>query len=252
MNSNLGSSPQNLIALSGTGVNAGTASLTLSANSISFGNEPVGYSADAQAVFVTNSSSTAVLYFKSITLTGANTSSFVTSNTCGGVMGGFLSPGATCRIGVRFVPGAPVPFSAAVTLIDNASDSPQSIALSGTGIPAPAATLSLSTNSLAFGNEPVGISSPTAVVTVTNTSTAATLYFKTITLGGSNASSFVTSNNCNGSAGNGLGGSLAPGARCRIGVRFVPTTVGPLTGTITLTDDAASSAQTITLTGAGQ
>jgi len=252
LTSSISSTPQNIIALSGTGVDAGTASLTLSAPSLSFGSEPIGYSTDSQNVIVTNSSSTAVLYFKTITLSGPNAASFVTSNTCGGSVGGFLNRGASCEVGVRFVPAAPGPATATVTLTSTASNSPQTIALSGTGAPAPAAaSLSLSAGTLAFGNQTVGTSTLAQDVVVTNTRTIAKLYFNSITLGGTNASSFVTSNTCGGS-GNGFGASLYPGENCTIGVRFIPTAVGPLTATITVAENAPGSPQTITLTGTGQ
>jgi hypothetical protein len=251
LSSSLSATPQNIVTLGGSGINAGAAFLMLTADSLSFGSEPIGYSTDSQGVFVTNTS-TAVLYFKTITLTGTDASSFVTSNTCGGSLGGFLIPGANCRIGVRFAPGAEGAASAAVTLTDNAPGSPQSISLSGTGVGNPVGSLSLSATSVAFDGEPVGESTDSQFVTVTNTSYPAVLYFKTITLGGANASSFITSNTCDGASGGGLGGSLSPFATCRIGLRFVPTTTGPLTASITLTDNATGSPQTITLTGTGQ
>jgi hypothetical protein len=240
-------SPQ-AITLSGTGITASAPPLTLSVGSLSFGTEPIGDSTNAQNVTVTNIGST-VLYFKTIQLGGANPSSFVTSNTCGGSVGGNIAPGASCRIGARFLPTVEGAANAAITLTDNAPDSPQTIALSGTGIAAQTASLSLSDTFLSLGDYPVTglLSTVSTSVTVTNTGTDK-VYFKTITLGGANASSFITSNTCGGS----VGGSLAPGAQCRIGARFKPITYGYLTATITLTDNAADSPQTITLTGIGQ
>ncbi|MGA9427242.1 MAG: MBG domain-containing protein, partial [Terracidiphilus sp.] len=46
------------------------------------------------------------------------------------------------------------------------------------------------------------------------------------------------------------GGSLAPGAGCSLGVAFSPTTTGnPITGTLTVNDDAPNGSQTVQLTG---
>ncbi|MGH9359853.1 MAG: hypothetical protein ACRD1O_11870 [Terriglobia bacterium] len=45
---------------------------------------------------------------------------------------------------------------------------------------------------------------------------------------------------------------VQPGAGCNVSVTFNPTTVGTATGTLTITDNAASSPQTISLTGTGQ
>jgi hypothetical protein len=105
---------------------------------------------------------------------------------------------------------------------------------------APAA--SLSTSSLAFGNQALNTSSAAQAVTLTNTGNAA-LTINGISLTGSNATSFAISNNC--------GVSLASGANCTIQVKFVPLTAGSLTASITLADSAANSPQTITLSGTG-
>jgi hypothetical protein len=120
-------SPQT-ITLSGTGTTAPAASLSLSASSLSFGSEAVGGTTASQDVTLTNTSG-AVLYFKSIALTGANAASFAIWGNCGFS----LAAGAKCTIGAHFVPKATGALTAAITLTDNASGSPQSIALTGTG-----------------------------------------------------------------------------------------------------------------------
>jgi hypothetical protein len=110
--------------------------------------------------------------------------------------------------------------TAAITLSDNATGSPQSIALNGTGVTPAVASLSLSSTSLSFGGEPVGDSTVAQSVTLTNTS-AVVLYFNSTTLTGANASSLVTFNSC--------GTSIAAGATCKIGVRMAPLVSGSLT-----------------------
>ena len=107
----------------------------------------------------------------------------------------------------------------------------------------PAATqvvsgISLSTTSLLFGNQLVGTTSATQQVTLANVGTT-TLTINSIQW----SANFSDSNNCN--------GSLRPGASCRINVRFVPTTTGVLTGTLTITDSDVTSPQVVTLTGTG-
>jgi hypothetical protein len=233
---NAAGSPQ-VIELSGTGVAVPESSLSLSSASLAFGNEATGDSTGAQSVRVTNTSGV-TLYFEGIALSGANATSFVTSNTCGTS----LASGATCNIGVRLAPTTTGPLAAAITLTDNAAGSPQVIELSGAGVAVPESSLSLSSASVAFGNEATGDSTGAQSVKVTNTS-GVTLYFKSIALSGANATSFVTSNTC--------GTSLASGATCNIGVRFVPTTTGTLAAAITLIDNAAGGMQSIALTGTG-
>jgi hypothetical protein len=51
---------------------------------------------------------------------------------------------------------------------------------------------------------------------------------------------------------NACGSSLAAGSSCAIGVFFDPTVGGARTGTLTITDNAAGSPQTVTLTGSGE
>ena len=55
--------------------------------------------------------------------------------------------------------------------------------------------------------------------------------------------SAVASNTC--------GASVAAGTSCTIGVTFSPTAAGSVTGTLTFTDDAATSPQVVGLSGTG-
>jgi Protein of unknown function (DUF1573) len=50
----------------------------------------------------------------------------------------------------------------------------------------------------------------------------------------------------------GCGNVIAAGATCQIEATFNPTQTGPLTGMITITDSAANSPQTVTLSGTGK
>lgn len=70
------------------------------------------------------------------------------SNTCP-VAG--LAPGAQCSIGVRFQPQSGGPRTAVMSVFDNAPDSPQSVALSGSGT---GAVLTFNPASLLFPNVP--------------------------------------------------------------------------------------------------
>lgn len=98
--------------------------------------------------------------------------------------------------------------------------------------------VSLSSSSLAF--EPLLLfrTSLPQGITLTNTS-GVTLDITSIAATGD----FTQVNKC--------GSSVAPGASCPINVTFKPTHVGSRTGTITITDNAANSPQTVTLTGSG-
>jgi P pilus assembly chaperone PapD len=229
---NAGNSPQS-IALSGIGT--GSAVASLSATSVSFGNEPVGTESQLQTVTLTNTGS-ATLTLSSIALTGTNKASFLTSNTCGSS----VAAGANCSLRLRFDPVATGGDTAALTLTDNAGGSPQSIALSGTG---GTAIASLSATTVAFGDEGVGVESGLQTVTLTNTGNLP-LTLTSIALTGTDASSYLTSNTC--------GSSVAVGANCSLRLRFDPKATGSAPAALTLTDNAGNSPQQITLSGTGQ
>jgi hypothetical protein len=69
------------------------------------------------------------LSISSIAVTGVDASSFGFANNCGTS----LAPGASCSIHGHFAPTVTGALTAAITITDSASGSPQSIALSGTG-----------------------------------------------------------------------------------------------------------------------
>jgi len=109
---------------------------------------------------------------------------------------------------------------------------------------APLAVLSPPT--LNFSSQLVG-SSADQSVTLTNSGSAA-LLITSIGFTGTNASEFTESNTC--------GSSLAAGSSCTINVTFTPTTAPPggvpATASLSVTDSAASSPQTVAITGTVQ
>jgi hypothetical protein len=82
----------------------------------------------SQVVTLSNTGS-AALNITSITFTGANASSFSEANTCGSS----VAAGGNCTIAVLFTPSAAGTLTASLSIADNASGSPQSVSLSGTG-----------------------------------------------------------------------------------------------------------------------
>ncbi len=124
-------------------------------------------------------------------------------------------------------------------MTDNASNSPQTVSLTGTGT---GPGVSLSPASLSFASQLVGTTSATQTVTLTNTS-GATLSITSLSITGPNASDFVQTNTC--------GSSVNAGANCTIKVTFTPAAAGSPTGTLTITDNAAGSPQKVALSGTG-
>jgi dienelactone hydrolase len=202
----------------------------LSTARLNFGVQVVGVRSAPEPVTITNSGS-GTLNISSITIVGTNKDDFMQTNSCGSS----IPPGAHCTIRVTFQPTQLGSRTASVRIVDNAPDSPQFVPLSGIGATsAPNATLS--TKSLTFATELVGSTSPAQPVTLSNYGTM-TLDIISIVASGD----FSESNNC--------GSSLPPGGYCTIDVTFAPTERGRRTGTVSITDNAPNSPQTVRLKG---
>jgi len=205
----------------------GGAAVTLAPTTLAFGNQVVPVPSAAQDVTLTNSG-TATLNITSFTVTGTNSADFGQTHTCGAT----LAAAASCTISVTFTPSALGVRSASVSIVDDAADSPQSIPLSGTGTGTP--TVVLSPTTLAYGSAPVGGISQIVLQNTGNT----TLHVTSIVA----SASFTETNDC--------GASVAAAASCTITVS--PVVKGPgLTGTLTVTTDAASSPDVANLTADG-
>ncbi|MDQ3642476.1 MAG: choice-of-anchor D domain-containing protein, partial [Actinomycetota bacterium] len=107
--------------------------------------------------------------------------------------------------------------------------------------PAPAeAAVTLSSTSIAFGDQGVGTSSGSRPVTVTNTGELS------LTVGAISVSGdFTASGTCV------AGTSVAPGESCTIDVTFSPTAGGFRSGTLTIHHDAPDGPHVVELTGTG-
>jgi len=179
----------------------------------------------------------AALSISSVTLGGADASSFsIAKNGCTKA----LAASASCTLTVGFKPKAAGALTASVLIDDNVTnDSPSSIALTGTG----AVTTVTLAPSLAFGSAAVGSTSAAKTVTLENTGKDK-LSISSIALGGADPSSFaIASKTC--------GSALDAGASCNISVEFKPKSAKALTGTLTVTDNALASPQSVTLSGTG-
>ena len=231
-------SPQT-VALTGTG--GGAPAVSLSPASLAFASTNVGSSSTAQVVTLKNTGAGA-LTISSVSFNGAGATSYAQTKTCGTS----LAAGASCTVSITFNPSAVGAASASLSFADNVTGSPQTVALTGTGVgPLPAVTLS--TTSLSFPvtaiNSSVGYAySPAQTITLTNSGTAA-LTLTSIALGGTNPTSFSQMNNCP--------NSLAVSASCTVLTRFAPTASGSRSATLVFTDNANPATQTVTLTGNG-
>ena len=101
-----------------------------------------------------------------------------------------------------------------------------------------AQTLTLSPASQNFGSTPVGTGTAWFTFTLANSGSSA-VSISNVKVSGP----FVVSSNC--------GSSVAGNGSCPIYVYFAPTTSGPASGTLTVTDGASNSPQTSALSGTG-
>jgi hypothetical protein len=201
--------------------------------------QPVGVTSAPMTVTVTNNNTTTALTISTPVITAPYQ---VASNTCGTS----LAASASCVIGVTFTPPAALTYNGTLTFSTNASSTPVTVILNGTGFtPPPSATIKLSPVSVPFGNQAENTKSSPKTVTLTNSGTLA-LAITGIALTANTGTDFaISSNNCPAS----LGVSLA----CQIGLTFTPSKTGVVeTATLTVTAPTASnSPQTVTISGTG-
>jgi hypothetical protein len=207
--------------------------VTPSTSALSFPDQLLGTASAALPVTVTNSG-TANLTISTVAISGANLTNFATSaDTCSGAT---VTPSGTCSVSVTFTPSAIGIRSASLNFTDNASGSPQTVSLSGNGI---GAVVSLSSSSLTFPAQMSGTSSTAQTVTLTNAGNAS------LTISGITASGdFSQTNTC--------GTSVIASANCTISVTFKPVAGGTRSGTLSISDSAFDSPQSVALGGTGQ
>lgn len=88
----------------------------------------------------------------------------------------------------------------------------------------------------------VGVTSPTQIFSIVNTGDQL-LALNSISITGTNASSFSQTNTCL--------ATLAPNANCSVSINFTPAVAGALTASLQVTDNAPGSPQTLVLNGTG-
>jgi hypothetical protein len=123
--SNAPTSPTS-VGLTGTGI-AATLTLGISPPSLSFGNVTTGTSSATQNVTITNTGNSNVT-ISQINLSGAGYS------MTGGSTPVTLSPSQNLTLTVQFSPTTAGAASGSITIISNATGSPATVALSGTGV----------------------------------------------------------------------------------------------------------------------
>ena len=198
---------------------------------VSFADQTISFSSGTQNVILTNNGNR-LLTISSIQITGASSTEFSQQNNCPAT----LPVNASCTVSVTFSPNVLGTASASLTVTDNATGSPQSVPLTGTGV----IDVSFSPTTVTFPSQYVGTSGLPQAVTLTNNTNSA------ITIKGvsSSPSDFAALNSCP--------DTLQPGGYCTVGVFFDPTASGTRNGILIVTDNAPTGQQTVQLTGVGQ
>ena len=221
------------VPLTGTGF-VGPAAASLSPSTLVFGAQAAGTSSAPQTVYLTDSGNSA-LNIQTVAIGASSDFVIGSGTTC--TNGSSVAINGSCIIQVIFTPATSGQKSATLTITDNAPGSPQQISLSGSS---PAVTVSVSPTSVSFASQLVGTSGAPQTVTLANSSSLPL----TITSVTASPADFATLSAC--------GSTLAANSSCAIGVFFDPTAGGTRTGTLTITDNATGSPQTVALTGTGQ
>jgi hypothetical protein len=216
-----------MFALAALAISSSAQSVSLSATSLSFGSEVIGTTSGIKTVTLTNTGS-AALAISSIVPSPIPT--FAETTNCGAT----VKAGAQCAIRVTFTPSTAGTITGSLSITDNASNSPQTVSLTGIGL----LPVTLAPAAAGFPGQIVGMTSQPVAFTLTNNlSTALTI--NSIATSGD----FAQTNLC--------GNPLAAKTKCTVSVTFTPTLVGTRTGTLTVSDSATNSPQTSTLSGNG-
>lgn len=223
-----------------TSFSGGTATgpiATITPSNANFGSVPTSTASNPIVINLQNTGS-ALLSSISSSITGTNPGDFVDVTTCGST----LAVGVSCSYTITFTPGSSGARSATLTISNNASGSPQTVPLSGTGVSsAPAVTLSPTSEN--FGVQLLTVTSPVKIVTLTN-SGVATLTGMSQVISGTNAGDFsISATTCS--------TSLTASSSCTISLTFTPSAVASRNANLVFTNSASTSPQTVMLSGIG-
>ncbi|MFZ0230523.1 MAG: choice-of-anchor D domain-containing protein, partial [Mycobacterium sp.] len=210
---------------------AQSSGVSVSPGSLAFGNQALNNTSAAKMVTLTNPTSS-MLDISNIDIT-PSTNFKISSKTCEST----LAAGKSCKVSVEFEPTTVGVLKASLTFTDNAPSSPQTVALSGTGIE----PVILSPASENFGKEKVDATSKAKTLTLTNEQNAELTGITISTIG--DTGDFLYSTTC--------GTTLAAKTKCTISVTFKPTEKGTRTAELSVSDNASNSPQKASLTGTG-
>ena len=223
------------VALTGTGALTASPTGTVVPSNpgpIDFGQRRVGTQSPTQTITLTNSG-TGPFTVSSAAIRGTG---FVkVSDGCTGVQigGNILS----CSIGLAFAPAFEGQYRTSLEILSNASNPQVLVELLGFGTPLPVGLLAATPGSVAFGTQPVGITTNPQTVQVTNAGALP------VTVSGVRVTGdYAQTNDCR---------ALDPGQGCRAFVTFTPTSQGDRPGNLIVDSDASNNPLVVSLVGSG-
>ena len=202
--------------------------VTPTPSSLAFNPQVLNTTSSSKAVTFKNNGTSSVT-INSVAATG---NFAIASNSCGSSLGA----GASCTVNVTVTPLVSGALTGSLAISDSAPDSPQTVALAGTG----SLPLSLSPAALSFGSVAVGHTSAAKTSTLTNNEAS------TLSLSFSTSGNYAIS-----ASGTTCGATLASKATCKIAATFTPTSNGAINGAVTIGNGTSDSPQLIALTGTG-
>lgn len=227
------------VSLSGTGVST-TPVASASPSTLTF-SSVVGTASLPLRVTLSNTGN-GNLVLSSLALGGTHASDFglAGSSTCSANTA--LAGGSSCAIDVVFTPGATGSRSSTLTVAHNASGSPTTITLVGTGTATAQPGIALDATSVDLGNQVVDVTSAARTITLTNSGTAA-LSLSSLTLAGTDSGNFVLGGSCS------TGTQVAARGTCTITVAMRPITLGSKVATLNIASNAPTGTATVAVRG---
>jgi hypothetical protein len=226
--SNDPTNPTVAVALTGTGSTKASGQLSASSSSLNLGTVNTGSHATQNIIL--NNTGNAAVNISSIQVTGT-----------GFAASGITTPASidashNATLAVTFTPTKSGSATGTVTVVNDASTTPLSITLSGTGVQP---GLSVSPTSFSFGSLVDG-QTKAQNFTITNSGTSVLIISQ---IGVSGAGYSVT--------GLTTPTTVAAGQSTSFSAQFAPATAGSLNGTVSITSNVANSPATVALSGTG-
>jgi trimeric autotransporter adhesin len=224
------------IALSGTGTSPTAPGFQMLPSTLSF-NTTVNTTVTQQTTITNTGTANLVLG----TLNFAAPYSRDATSGCNS--GSTVTPGGNCVLKILFAPTAVGPFNAASGIPHNATGSPSTLTLNGTGTAVPPGTLGAPA-SQGFGSVTVG-SSGAQTITLSH-SGSAPINFSSFVLSGAQGSEFpISGGTCV------VGTPLTTGNTCNITMNFTPAAAGARVAVLTINSNASNPAVNVSLSGTG-